>query len=53
MVKTIRARQAPWVTQTVKNFLTKKNHAYKGFVRSGQLDDKFEGIPKMITEGSD
>ena len=51
-VKTIRPRQAPWVTQTVKNFLRKKNHAYRSFVRSGQPDDKLEGIQKMITEGS-
>ena len=50
-IKTIRPRQAPWVTQTVKNFLRKKNPAYKSFERSGQPDDKLEGIQKMITEG--
>ena len=51
-VKTIRPRQAPWVTHTVKNFLRKKNHAYRSFVRGGRPDDKLEGIQKMITEGS-
>ena len=51
-VKTIRPRQAPWVTHTVKNFLRKKNHAYRSFGRSGRPDDKLEGIQKMITEGS-
>ena len=51
-VKTIRPRQAPWVTQTVKNFLRKKNHAYKSFLKNGQPDDKLEGIQKMITDGS-
>ena len=51
-VKTIRPRQAPWVTHTVKNFLRKKNHAYRSFVRRGRPDDKLEGIQKMITEGS-
>ena len=51
-IKTTRPCQAPWVTQTVKNFLRKKNHAYKSFVRSGQPDDKLEGIQKIITEGS-
>ena len=28
-VKAIRPRQAPWITRTIKNFLRKKNHAYK------------------------
>ena len=51
-VKTIRPRQAPWITQTVKNFLRKKSHAYKSFVRNGQPDDKLEGIQNMISEGS-
>ena len=51
-VKTIRPRQAPWITQNVKKFLRKKNHAYKNFVRSGQPDDKLEGIKKMISDGA-
>ena len=51
-VKTIRPCQAPWITQTIKNFLRKKNRAYKSFVRRGQPDDRLEGIQKMITEGS-
>ena len=51
-VKTIRPRQAPWITQTVKNFLRKKNRAYKNFVRSGQPAEKLEGIQKMTSEGT-
>ena len=51
-VKTIRPRQAPWITKTVKNFLRKKNHAYRNFVRRGRPDDKLEGINKMVSEGS-
>ena len=47
-VKTIRPHQAPWITDNVKNFLRKKNRAYRNFVRSGQQ----EGIQKMISEGS-
>ena len=43
-VKTIRPCQAPWITQAVKNFLRRKNRAYKSFVRSGRPDDKLEGI---------
>ena len=51
-VKTIRPRQAPWITPAVKNFLRKKNRAYKSFIRSGQPDNRLEGIQKMISEGS-
>ena len=43
-VKTIRPRQAPWITKSVKNFLRKKNCAYKNFVRSGRPGDRLEGI---------
>ena len=49
---TIKTRQAPWITQAVKNFLRKKNHAYKTFVKNGQPDDKLEGIKIMISEGA-
>ena len=51
-VKTIRPRQAPWITQAIKNFLRKKNRAYKSFVRNGRPDDKLEGIQNMISEGA-
>ena len=51
-VKTIRPRQAPWITQTVKNFLRKTNRAYKSFMRNGRPDDKLEGVQKMISEGA-
>ena len=51
-VKTIRPRQAPWITPAVKNFLRKKNRAYKSFVKSGRPGDKLEGIQKMISEGA-
>ena len=51
-VTTIRPRQASWITQTIKNFLRKKNRAYNSFVRKGRPDDKLEGIQKMISEGA-
>ena len=51
-VKTIRPRQAPWITQTIKNFLRKKNHTYKNFVRNGRPENKPEGIQRMVSEGS-
>ena len=51
-VKTIRPQQAPLVTPTVRNFLRKKNRAYRIFMRSGQPDDKLQGIQNMISEGS-
>ena len=50
IVKTIRPRQAPWVTQTVKNFLRKKNRAYKNFMRKGQPEEKREA--RSITRTS-
>ena len=51
-IKTIRPRQTLWITQAVKTFLTKKNCAYRSFVRSGRPVDKLEGIQKMISEGA-
>ena len=51
-VKTIRPRQAPWITKSVKNFLRNKNRAYKNFVRSGRPGDRLEGIQNMISKGS-
>ena len=51
-VKKIRPHQAHWITDNVKNFLREKNCAYRNFVRSGQPNDKQEGIQKMISEGS-
>ena len=51
-VKTIKPCKPPLITQSVKSFLRKKNHAYKSFVRNGEPDDKLEGIQKMISEGA-
>ena len=51
-VKTIRPHEEPWVTQTVKNFLRKKNHAYRNFARGGHPDDKLGRLQSMISEGS-
>ena len=50
-IKTMKPRQAPWITQSVKRFLRKKNHAYKRFVRSGRPDDKVDGIKSMVSDG--
>ena len=51
-VKTIRPRQGAWITQNIKTFLRKKNHAYKSFAKKGEPADMLEGIQNMITEGS-
>ena len=51
-IKTINPRQAPWATQTIKIFLRKKSHAYKIFVKNGRPASKFEGIQKMISDGT-
>ena len=50
--KTIRPRQLPWITQAVKKFLRKKNHAYKTFVKNGRPEDKLEEMQNMISEGA-
>ena len=41
---TVKPRQAPWITQSIKNFLRKKNRAYRSFVRNGQPLERLEGI---------
>ena len=51
-VKTIKPRQAPRITQAVKTFLKKKNHAYTKFVRNGEPGVKLEGLQKMISDGT-
>ena len=49
---TVRPQQSPWITQPIKNFIRKKNLAYKNFVKNGQPPDKVEGIQNMISRGS-
>ena len=41
-VATIRPRQAPWITQAIKNFLRRKTRAYKSFVRNGRPENMLE-----------
>ena len=48
----VRSRQAPWITQSIKNFIRKKNRAYKTFIRNGQPEDRLEAITYMIAHGS-
>ena len=38
-VTTVRPRQAPWITNAIKNFIRKKNRAYKSFIRNGQPNE--------------
>ena len=49
---TVRPREAPWITQSIKNFIRKKNRAYKTFIRNGQPEDRLEAITNMIAHGS-
>ena len=51
-ITTVRPRQAPWITQSIKNFIRKKNRAYKTFIRNGQPEDRRENIQNMISQGS-
>ena len=46
---TIRPQQSPWITQPIKNFIRKKNLAYKNFVKNGQPPDKLEGIQNIFS----
>ena len=41
-----------WITPSIKNFLRKKNRAFKSFVKNGQPEDMREGIQNMIAQGS-
>ena len=49
---TVRPRQAPWITQSIKNFILKKNRAYKTFVRNGRPNDKLAAMNNMISQSS-
>ena len=49
---TVRPREAPWITQSIKNFIRRKNRAYKTFIRNGQPEEKRENIETMISQGS-
>ena len=51
-VKTVRPRQAPWITHVVRKFLRKKSHAYRNFVKNGRPENKLEGIQQMISDGA-
>ena len=49
---TVRPRQAPWITQSIKNFILKKDRAYKKFVRNGRPNDKLAAMNSMISQSS-
>ena len=49
---TVKPRQAPWITQSIKSFLQKKNRAYRSFVRNGQPGERLEAIQGMISHGA-
>ena len=40
------------MTQSIKNFIQKKNRAYNTFIRNGQPEDRLEAITNMISQGS-
>ena len=45
-------RQAPWITQSIKKFIRKKNRAYNTFVKNGQPEDRQGGIESMVSQCS-
>ena len=40
------------MTQSIRNFIQKKNRAYNTFIRNGQPEDRLEAITNMISQGS-
>ena len=50
-LKTMRPREAPWMTQAIKKFLRKTNRAYKNFIKNGMPDDKSAGMQQMVEIG--
>ena len=49
---TVRPRQAPWITKSIKNFIRKKNRAYNTFEKNGQPEDRRDGIESMVSQCS-
>ena len=53
---TVKPLQAPWIKQSIKYFLRKKNRAYRfahiSFIRNGQPGERLEGILGMISQGN-
>ena len=45
---TVRPRQAPWITQSIKNFIMKKSRAYKTFISNCRPEHRLEAITNMI-----
>ena len=47
---TVRPWQAPWIAQSIKIVIRKKNRAYSTFVKTGQPEDRREGIENMVSQ---
>ena len=46
------ALKESWIKKSIKNFIRKKNRAYRSFVKKGQPKDKQEAMNDMISQGS-
>ena len=44
----VRSRQAPWMTQSIKNFIRKKNRAFNKFIKNRYPQGRQETIEKMV-----
>ena len=49
---TVKPKDVPWITRSIKSMIQKKNRAYKTFMKNGQPDDKVEGIQDLINRTS-
>ena len=47
---TARPQQAPWLTQSIKNSIHKKNRTYNTVIKHGQPEDRQEGIKSMVSQ---
>ena len=51
-ITTVRLRHAPWVIDSIKNFILEKYRAYKNFVDNRGPDEKLVNIQNMISQSS-
>ena len=47
-VVTIKSKDVPWITGTIKSMIQKKNPAYNSFVKNGQSDCRLQGIQDLL-----
>ena len=49
---TVKSKDVPWITGSIKSMIQKKNRAYKSFVKNGQPDCRRQGIQDLLNHTS-